>query len=107
MKKILPKFLQSILWSYPVKSLDQDKDREYVIAQVLNYGDWPAIKWLRKTYHNEVLKNAILHPRRGLWHERTLNFWEQMFKIKIDPEVRKRAIMDINPDYNYKLPFLK
>lgn len=104
MKKILPKFLQSILWSYPVKSLDQDKDREYVITQVLNYGDWLAVKWLRKTYKDNVLKDTILHPRRGLWHDRTLNFWEQMFKIKIDPEVRKRAIMDINPDYNYKLP---
>ncbi len=103
----IPTFLQSSLWSYPIDELDSERDAEYIITQVLNYSDWEGVKWLNKTYGVEKIKAFIQHPLRGLWFDRTLNFWEQMLNIRIDPELRKRAIMDINPDLNYKLPVSK
>lgn len=103
MKK-LPKFLQPILWSYPIEHLDTKKDAQYIITQLLNHGNWETVKWLKSTYGDNKIKAIIKNPRRGLWHEKVFNFWEQMYGIKIDPELRKRAIMDINPDPNYKLP---
>jgi len=103
MKKKLPKFLQPMLWSYKLESLDKDKDKEYIITQVLNYGDWRSVKWVKKAYSDQTIKNIVLHPRRGQWFERVLNFWTQMFNIKIDPKEYKKAILDINPDYDYEL----
>ncbi len=100
----IPKFLQSSLWSYDIDSLDKESNAEYIITQVLNYGNWKGVKWLNKTYGVEKIRTFIERPLRGLWFERTLNFWEQMLNIRIDPKLRKRAIMDVNPDVNYKLP---
>lgn len=79
-------------------------DKPLIIPQVLNHGNWKAIKWLRKVYGDRAIKTVVKNPRRGIWFDDVLNFWEQMFNIKIDPELRKRAIMDINPDYHYTLP---
>ena len=100
----IPKFLQSSLWSYSINSLDTKSDAEYIITQILNYGDWKGVKWLNKIYGTEKIKTFVEHPLRGVWFERVLNFWEQMLNIRIDPELRKRAIMDVNPDMNYALP---
>lgn len=83
-----------------------EKDREYIITQVLNYGDWNGVKWLKNVY-GEDIKQIVEHPSRGQWFDRTLNFWEQMFNIKIDPHVRKRAIFDVNPNYEYTVEDFK
>lgn len=101
MKKQIPSFLQSVLWSYPIDALDLKQDKEYIITQILNYGDWQTVKWLRNIYGDKAIKAVIQHPGRGQWFERVFNFWEQIFNIKIDPQARKRAILDVNPDYNY------
>jgi len=103
MKKQIPSFSQPVLWSYPLNTLNLKKDKVYIITQILNYGDWNGVKWLRNVYGDETIKAVIQHPCRGQWFERTFNSREQIFKIKIDPQTRKRAILDINPDYNYLL----
>ena len=104
MTNSLPRCIKSCLWSYDTNKLDVKRHKNTIIPQVLNYGNWQGIKWLRSIYKNEEIKQILQNPRRGIWFADVLNFWEQMFNIKIDPKVRKRAIMDVNPDFNYKLP---
>jgi len=101
MKNTLPQYVKSCLWSYDTDHLKIQLHKNVVIPQVLNYGRWEAVKWLRKIYGDEEIKQIVKHPRRGIWFADVINFWEQIFNIKIDPEERKRAILDINPDYNY------
>ena len=96
-------FLQPALWSYPIETLDSKRDKTYIITQLLNHGNWKTVKWLKKNYGDAVVKAVLKNPARGLWHEKVLNFWEKIYGIKINPELRKREIMDINPDPNYRL----
>ena len=49
-KKAIPLALQSILWSSDIKDLDLEKNKNYIINQVLIYGTFKEISWLYKTY---------------------------------------------------------
>lgn len=94
--KIPPKW-QWLLWSYDIKSLDLKRDKEYIIAQVLNYGNWGDLKLLFKLYSKREIKNIIKNPRRGLWFEKVLNFWLTIFNIKFKRNIYQKAIFNINP----------
>lgn len=95
----LPKFLKSVLWSYELNKMDLKEDKEVIITQVLNYGDWKDLKWLYSVYTEGDIKEIVSHPRRGLWFEKVLNFWELMLGIHIPKEVRRAAIFHIEPQF--------
>lgn len=59
-KKIMPSELQPILWSKNIKALDFKKDKNYIIHQILSYGNLRQIRWLFKVYKREEIKNAFL-----------------------------------------------
>ncbi len=65
-KKIkIPKSFQGILWSVNIKNLDLERDKVYIIHQVLMYGTFEQIKWLFKVYGKETIKKVFLKdPQR-------------------------------------------
>jgi hypothetical protein len=98
-KKKIPKFLKSVFWSYNIEDLDLKRDKELIITQVLNHGDWQKLKWLYSVYSDKDIKKVVSHPRRGLWFERTLNFWETVLNIHIPKKIRQKAIFNLHPDF--------
>lgn len=56
----IPKTLQGILWSCSVEKLDLERDKNYIIHQVLAYGDLEQINWLLKIYGKEEIKKEFL-----------------------------------------------
>ena len=57
--------LQGILWSKDIKNLDLEKDKIYVIHQILSYGSLKQIKWLFKNYNlKEVQGVFIKYPKK-------------------------------------------
>jgi len=48
--KKISEFLQPILWSNDIHKLDLEKDKNYIIHQVLAFGGIDAWQWLFKTY---------------------------------------------------------
>lgn len=95
--KKIPKSLQSVLWSYNLNAMDLEEDKEAIITQVLNYGSWEEIKWLYSVYPEGDIKLVVTHPKRGLWFERVLNFWEKMFDIHIPKKIRHQSIFNMRP----------
>lgn len=58
-------FLQGILWSKNIRNIDLEKDKIYIIHQVLSYGNLNQIKWLFKIYKPEEIRGVFLkHPKR-------------------------------------------
>ena len=99
MKNKIPQNITPCLWSYNIDNIDLREDKEIIITQVLNYGDAERIKWLYSVYNDEDIKEVVIHPRRGLWFDRVLNFWELMLNIHIPKKIRQKAIFDINPPF--------
>lgn len=58
---MIPKSLQGVLWSIPVEDLDLQKNKNYIIHQVLAYGTWENLKWLFSTYSSDEIKNVFIN----------------------------------------------
>jgi hypothetical protein len=101
MKKInrIPVFLRSVLCSYDLRKMSLEKDKETIITRILNYGDWNDLKWLYSAYTENDIKRVVTHPFRGSWFVKALNFWEKMLNLRLPDKIRKKALLDINPNF--------
>lgn len=53
----IPKKLQPVLWSADVSKLNLQKDKYYIIHQILSYGIMEEIGWVLKAYSkNEIIE---------------------------------------------------
>lgn len=95
--KRVPSFLQSALWSYDVSELDPRRDQELIITHVLNFGTWKQLQWALKTYSLDEIKEVLLHPRRGVWREDALNYWEKILQLRVPIQTRDRALFSLTP----------
>lgn len=92
-REILKK-LQGRLWSYPAENLDVERDRDYIVTQILNYGTWEDVKLLYELYSEEEIKEVVSNPGRGLWFDKALNFWTMMLDVELPEEVYNKALID-------------
>ncbi|MBU2564557.1 hypothetical protein KKA23_03195 [Patescibacteria group bacterium] len=97
MEKKLPKFLESVLWSYDLKDIDIKKDKNLIIQQVLNHGTKKHLKWLFNNYSKKQIKDVLKNPKRGFWYDNVLNYWLTIFNLKISEDKYKLAIREIFP----------
>lgn len=93
----LPKFLQSALYSYDLKFLDVKKDSRLIVNQILNHGNWNQLRWLRRTYRLEKIKEIVRSPERGSWHKDALNYWLTIFDIKLPQKKISEALFSLTP----------
>ncbi len=98
----IPTFIKWVFWSYDVERLNIKRDKELIITQVLNYGDWNSVRWLLKTYSEDVIKNVLIHPNRGVWWKKVLNFWLTVFNLEIRESKFENAVIQINPSFDKK-----
>lgn len=60
---MIPQGLQPILWSSSIDKLDLQKDKNYIIHQVLMYGTLPDWKLLQTLFpFQEIEKVFVNHP---------------------------------------------
>ncbi len=60
-----PKDLQAILWSSDVSKLNIEKNKGYIIHQVLMHGDLGELRWLFQTYSKKtIIKVFLIHPAK-------------------------------------------
>ena len=89
MNKIPQKF-QSILWSANIKDLDLEKDKNYIIHQILMYGDLNQIKWLIGIYGLTTVREVFIKSPQVIYSPEALNFIKNIVlglgKIKIKEE---------------------
>ena len=99
-----PKSLQAILWSVDVSQLDVQKDKYYIIHQVLIYGTFDELRWLFRIYGvREVVKVFVQEPAR--WYSkkafhfvknyllplRNKQLYEEDYVTSIHGPIRQRA----------------
>lgn len=61
----IPKRLQPILWSKNVDKISPEADRNYIVHQVLMYGDLGDIRWLFDLYSRSKVREVFIkHPKK-------------------------------------------
>jgi len=67
------KFRQSLFWDVDPKKIDVDKNAQYVIERVFDFGNDREASWVWNFYDRSLLKNVVeksrcLRPRtKALW----------------------------------------
>lgn len=57
----LPQFFKPLFWSYKFYLIDPQRDRERVIINTINYGDWQHWQWTIKYYGRNKLREIIIN----------------------------------------------
>ena len=70
----IPSALQGILWSVDVKNLDLEKDKVYIIHQILSYGNLKQIRWLFKVYDKKTIREVFLKTPKNIYNLPELYF---------------------------------
>lgn len=90
MKNSLPKNLQPVLWSARIKNLDLEKDKIYIIHQILAFGNLKQLKWLLSNYSLNEIKKVFLQNPQPIYTPQIFKFIKSMVldseKIKLKKE---------------------
>jgi len=96
MDKKIPKELQGILWSRRLESLDLQRDKGYIIHQVLAYGSLEQVKWLFKVYSQKEASRVFLQRPKKLYTSQAFNFVKNYLlpleKKVVKPELYVKAL---------------
>lgn len=66
--KTIPSSFQGILWSANVRHLDLERDKVYIIHQVLMYGTIEQVKWLFMVYGKATIKKVFLKDPQRIYN---------------------------------------
>jgi len=62
-KKSRIRFRQSLFWDVDPKTIDPNKNAEYVIERILEFGELHEVKWMIRYYPVETIRNAMRESR--------------------------------------------
>lgn len=93
MKKIPPSF-QSVFWSVRLEDLDLEKDKIYIVNQILSYGRIEELKWLFKTYPKEVIKEVFVKQPIKTYRAPSFNFVKKILLNIEEPLPEERYVIN-------------
>lgn len=78
----LPKFFKPLFWSYNFSSIDSEKDKERIIVNTINYGNWEHWQWLIKYYGKDRVKKLLTNIPASEFRKRALQLISLLLSIK-------------------------
>lgn len=74
------KFRQALFWDVNPKNIDTEKNAQYVIERILDFGRDEEVRWMWNFYDKALLKKVV-ERSRCLMPE-TKNLWMLMLRNK-------------------------
>lgn len=78
----LPEFFRWLLWSYKFSQIDADEDKERIIINTINYGDWEHWRWVVNYYGTKEVKKIIENTSASEFRKRSLELISLLLGIK-------------------------
>ncbi len=57
-------FRQTLFWDTDPKRINKEKNAEYIIERVLDFGNDKEVSWVYHNYDKSMLKKVVDNPRR-------------------------------------------
>jgi hypothetical protein len=76
---MLPKYLNRFFWDVDTNNLDVNKYKVFIVERLLEYGDDLAIRWVMRTYPDDVLIDVIKCTRKI--SKKTAGFWVRYYNL--------------------------
>lgn len=93
---MIPINLQGILWSRDINKLDLEKDKNYIIHQILSSGTWDNVAWLFRTYSIETIRNSFEKYPEKDYTEQSYNFIRNIL-IETNKDLDKKQYVKTYP----------
>lgn len=87
----VPPFLRPFFWDVPLSSLSLGHHRQFILARLLEFGDWKAVRWAFHTYPKESLVEFLRDEGAGQLSHRAWNLWALQFGIR----ARRRKVTSL------------
>ena len=81
MSEGLPEPLRPLFWDCDFSMLDAVRQRDFVIGRVLASGPLDAIRWLRRRYGDDALRDWIISHRGRQLSSQQVRFWETVIGL--------------------------
>ena len=78
----LPELFLSLLWSYDFSSIDVERDKQRIIINTINYGQWKHWQWIVNYYGGENIKQFIENTPISEFRPRALKLASILLGIK-------------------------
>ncbi|MBU0576609.1 hypothetical protein KJ707_01645 [Patescibacteria group bacterium] len=85
----IPKSTQKLFWSCDPSTLDSEDHKEYIVHQILQYGDLSDFEWLKKQYSQNEIKYMFINKPRPTYQPKTYNFIEN-FLLQISEPIEAK-----------------
>ena len=73
-------FRQSLFWDVDRKTINIDKNAEYIIERILDFGNDKEVKWVWNNYNKETIKKVIKESRS--LREESKKLWRLILEEK-------------------------
>lgn len=73
-------FRQSLFWDVDPKTINIDKNAEYIIERILDFGNDKEVKWVWNNYNKETIKKVIKESRS--LREESKKLWRLILEEK-------------------------
>ena len=77
----VPDFLRPLFWDCDFATLDGARQCNFVIGRVLASGPLDAIRWLRRTYGDDMIRDWIIRHRGRQLSSQQVRFWEAIIGL--------------------------
>ena len=76
---MIPSHLQTLFWDANLDNFKPEAYPDYTIFRVLEYGDGPAVAWLRETFSESEIRRVL--RTEGRLSRKSANFWALLYKV--------------------------
>ena len=77
----IPKYLHHYFWDVNIEKLDPKKKRYFVISRLLDKGNVRAVRWVRKHYTEEEIKETLKNYRD--FSLKSASFWALVYNLPL------------------------
>ncbi len=82
---MLPQFLKSSFWFVDFGTLDKEKDKAFIIFQILNFGGLEDWKWLFLNYSRDEIRTAVKASIATAWFKQSLGLCRSVLDVEPRP----------------------
>ncbi|MEK7200913.1 MAG: hypothetical protein AAB672_02180 [Patescibacteria group bacterium] len=82
---MLPEFLKSNFWFVKFDKLDRERDKDFIVFQILNHGGFEDWKWVFLNYSKDEIQQIVKKSVATAWFRQSLGLWQNVLDITARP----------------------
>jgi hypothetical protein len=93
--------IQGVVWSRDAGSLDMEKDKAYIIHQILMYGSLEDMQWLKRTYSLQNIKDTFMRQPSKVYTPQAFHFVTHAFlHLQDNEQPDEQSYLKTTPRYS-------